>query len=252
MQVRLDDGGIYTPKKPIQTMLKWWEEFWGEFVPEATKKEPWALIINGDVIEGNPHGSKTSISTLIDDQVNAADELLRPILSMSGCAEYYHVRGTEAHVEKSAEAEERLAKMLGAKPNKHGQHARWRLKKRVGTHEGDFLHHIGTTGSSAHEASAVNAELTALLQESARWGHKAPDFLVRSHRHRAIEIRVPGERGWRFAVVTPSWQLMTPFAYKVPGARISTPQIGGIVIRSHQGICYTIPKIWHVQEDEAE
>ena len=250
--IRLDDGGTYVPSEAQQTLKKWWDEFWGEFVPTATKGEPYDVVCNGDVVEGVPHGSVAHFSAIMDEHCQAAVDLLRPVVSHKNCVAYWHVRGTEAHVGKSAELEERVARELGAVKSRTGQYARWELWKKLGPHLIHFLHHVGTTGSAAHEASAVNAELTALLTESARWNEKTPDALCRSHRHRAIEVRVPGPRGWRFAVVTPAWQLRTPFAFKVPGARVSSPQIGGLVIRSVDGYLYTVPWVKHIERDQPE
>jgi hypothetical protein len=92
------------------------------------------------------------------------------------------------------------------------------------------LHHIGTTGSAAHEASAVNAEISAMFNEAGRWETQPPDYIVRSHRHRSIAVDLDTARGRAAAIVTPAWQGKTPFAWKIPGARVSEPQIGGIVI----------------------
>ncbi len=39
--------------------------------------------------------------------------------------------------------------------------------------------------------------------------------------------------------MTPGWQGKTPFAWKIPGARLATPQFGGIVIKEDKkGILY--------------
>jgi hypothetical protein len=251
-QIKLDDGGYYVPSKEQQVLKSWWDEFWTEFVPRETKGEPYEVVCNGDAVEGVPHGSVAHVSAIMDEHCHAAVDLLRPVVAASQCSGYWHIRGTEAHVGKSAELEERVARELNAKKSKTGQHARWELWKKLGPHLIHFLHHVGTTGSAAHEASAVNAELTALLTESARWGERAPDALVRSHRHRAIEVRVPGPKGWRFACVTPAWQLRTPFAFKVPGARVSSPQIGGVIIRSVDGYLFTIPFVKHIARDDPE
>lgn len=252
VSVSLDGGGTYVASKAQRVLLSWWEEFWDEFVPRATDGEPFHLIVNGDCVEGSPHGSVAAYSAIMDEHCHGAEELLRPRINRGKCDGYWHIRGTEAHVGKSGEYEERVARNLGAIKGKTGEFARWELWKTVGDHVGHFLHHIGTTGSTAREASAVNGELSALLEESARWGERSPDFLVRSHRHRAIEVRLPGSRGWRFAVVTPAWQLRTPFAFKIPGGRLSTPQIGGMVIRSRKGACYTVPFVKHIERDNPE
>jgi hypothetical protein len=55
--------------------------------------------------------------------------------------------------------------------------------------------------------------------------------VVRSHRHRNSEIRLPAKWGYAIAFVTPAWQLKTPFVFRIPGGRTSTPQIGGSIIR---------------------
>lgn len=249
---QLDDGGTVTPSKLQLGIRAWWNEFWDDFVPAATKREPYDVVFNGDVVDGAPHGSVAHMSGLMDDQCNAAIALLKPAFRKA--KNVHFIRGTEAHVAKNAELEERVAKAVGAVPDETGRYARWELWKTVGDRLVHFLHHIGTSGSAAHEVSAVNAELTACLVEAARWGEKAPDMIVRSHRHRASEIRIPGTRGWMSAVVTPAWQAKTPFCYKIPGARLAPSQIGGIVIRFNpkENALYTIPFVRHIVRERPE
>lgn len=232
--MRIDGGGQYVPSDFQAGLWKWWRQFFDEWVPGVTKGEPYDLVHNGDAIDGVHHRSTTQISQNIEDQVRIAEACLER--EVERCRKsggtYYHIRGTEAHVGQSGEHEERLARNLGAKPNRENQFARFDLWKRVGekclVH---LLHHIGTTGSAAHEASAVNAELSAMYVEAARWGKEPPDFIVRSHRHRSIAVDLNSAKGYAAAIVTPAWQGKTPFTFKVPGARISEPQIGGIMIR---------------------
>ena len=235
--IRLDDGGFYRPSEFQIKLWELWREFWDDWAPTVTRGEPYDLVHNGDALEGVHHGSTTQISHNIEDQQRIAEAVLKPVVAACKATggTYYHIRGTEAHVGKTAEFEERLARSLGAKPNITGQYARWDLWKRVGSAKGPLvhlLHHVGTTGSAAHEASAVNAELTAEYVESARWNRQPPDFIVRSHRHRSIAVDMNSARGYAAAIVTPAWQGRTPFTWKIPGARISEPQVGGILIRS--------------------
>jgi hypothetical protein len=240
---RLDDGGVYHPS-PFQQKLKaFWDEFWGEWIPLVTKGEPFDVVHNGDALEGHHHRATTQISHNFEDQIRIAEALMFPVVER--CREmggrYYHVRGTEAHVGSSGVYEEMLAKRLGAIPNSDGQYARYDLWKRVGDSKGPLvhlLHHIGTTGSAAHEASAVNAEMTAEYVEAGRWGRQPPDYVVRSHRHRSIAVEFNSARGVSAAIVTPAWQGRTPFAYKIPGARLAEPQIGGILIRQGEEGAY--------------
>ena len=228
--VKLDDGGEYKPSEFQRGLWGYWRTFWDEFVPEATRGEPFAVVHNGDAIDGVHHNSTTQISHNLEDQQEIAYALLKPIVELCE-GRYYHIRGTEAHVGKSAREEEALAKRLNAIPNKEGQYARYDLWKNVGDRLVHLLHHIGTTGSAAYEATAVHKELIEEYNEAARWDKRVPDCIVRSHRHRNLEITIPTRKGKAIAVVTPCWQGKTPFAWKIPGARLSLPQFGGIVIR---------------------
>lgn len=231
--ITLDDGGKYTASAFQQKMWALWREFWDSWVPEVTKGEPFDLVHNGDVVDGVHHNSTTQISHNIGDQIAIAELALRPEVErcLASGGTYYHIRGTEAHVGQQGTHEERLARLLGAKPNALGQHARYDLWKRVGKALVHTMHHIGTTSSAAHESSAVNAELTAEYVEAARWNRESPDFVVRSHRHRSIAVDLNSAKGYAAAIVTPAWQGKTPYVWRIPGARISEPQLGGVLIR---------------------
>ncbi len=251
----LDGGGHYVPSDFQLKMWALWREFWDSWVPQVTRGEPYDLVHNGDAIDGVHHNSTTQISHNLEDQVRLAELVIGP--EAAKCKKrggtYYHIRGTEAHVGQSGENEERLARNLGAKPNGEGQHARFDLWKRVGpsclVH---LLHHIGTTSSAAHEASAVNAELTAEFYEAGRWNREPPDYIVRSHRHRSIAVEVDSAKGYAAAIVTPAWQLKTPYVWKIPGARVSEPQLGGILIRQGDEEHFYRRKVWSLDRSKEE
>jgi hypothetical protein len=227
----LDEGGKAMPSRIQLKMWAFWRQFWDEWVPRVTHGEPFAVVHNGDAIDGVHHGSTTQWSQSLADQRNHAEHILKPVVDACD-GRYYHIRGTEAHVGKSATEEEQLAKSLGAIPNEDGQYARWEMWKDIaGKGLIHFSHHIGTTSSAAHETSALNAEIASCFNEAGRWGHAPPAIVVRSHRHRCSEVRLPAAWGYATVFVTPAWQLKTPFVYRIPGGRNSTPQIGGSLIR---------------------
>jgi hypothetical protein len=260
-KIPLDDGGSYEWSNFQRKMWALWREFWDAWVPEVTRGEAYDVVHNGDAIDGVHHNSTTQISQNIEDQLVIAERVLAPVAHAcrkSG-GTYYHIRGTQAHVGQSGIYEEQLAKRLEAKPNKEGQHARYDLWKRVGVSTKrvraplvHLLHHIGTTSSASHESSAVNAELTAMYVEAARWGKEPPDFIVRSHRHRSIAVDLNSAKGYAAAIVTPAWQGKTPFVWKVPGARTSEPQIGGIAIRTGDEEFYYRRKVWTFDRSDEE
>jgi len=238
--IKLDDGGPYLPSITQLFIMDCWDEFWNVFVPWATHGEPYQIVNNGDALEGVHHRATTPITHNLTDQGRIALACLKPIVDRCK-GRFYMVRGTGAHVGVSAYNEEKLAEELGAIPNELGQFCRWDLWMEEGNGLIHFLHHIGTTSSAHHEASAVNAEMTAEYVEAARWGNRAPTVIVRSHRHRNIEVRIPTKDGYATGVVTPAWQGKTEFSWRIAGGRLSPPQIGGIVIRADDnGHLYTL------------
>lgn len=249
--VQLDDGGKYMPS-PIQLKL-WaiWEEFFA-WCDHVCQNEPYFLIHNGDVVEGVHHGDTSCWSTNLNDQNRCAIQCLKPRVEAKQCAGYYQVRGTEAHVGKQAVEEEKIAETLHAIPNEDGQHARWELWKRMGTDLCHFLHHIGTTSSSQHETSALNAEINAMYADAGRYGKEPPRIVARSHRHRCSEIRLPIHGAYATCFVTPAWQLKTPFAWKKAGARVTTPQIGGSIIRFGHDELHTRHFVINIERSKEE
>ena len=248
----LDNGGIYAPSSFQLNVWEWWREFWEDYVPAATKGEPYVVVHNGDAIDGVHHHSTTQITHNITYQKRIAVSVMAPVIAHPNCLAYYHIRGTEAHVGQSAQDEEALAKALGAVPNSIGQYARYELWKTVGPRLVHLLHHVGTTGSQAYEATAVHKELTESILEAGRWDRRRPDIIVRSHRHRYIETTIPTASGACRAVVTPSWQGKTSFAWRIPGARLAEPQFGGLVIRYAHGELFVRPFVKSLEREQPE
>ena len=244
--IRLDGGGFYSSSEEQKKMYAAWRRFWDEWIPEVTYGEPYAVVVNGDALDGVHHGTKTQISQNHADQATIAMEIFEPIVEACE-GRFYMTRGTEAHVGKSGEMEEGLARALGAIPDEAGNHSRYEIFLRMGNGLIHALHHIGTTGSSHYESTAVMKELTESYTESGRWGDDPPDVVVRSHRHRHLEVRVPTKLGYGMVFVTAGWQLKTPLTYRIAGGRLTTPQIGGSLIRQGKTDLYTRHKVWRME-----
>ena len=249
----LDDGGIYLPSRLQSITWEWWQEFWNDWVPLVCRNEPYDVVNNGDALEGVHHNSTTQISHNLNDQFRIAMEILEPIVAKA--RKYYHIRGTEAHAGSSGVEEERLAKALGAVPNNEGQYARYEIWKRVGDANGPLvhaMHHIGHTGSVAYESSALQAALTAEFVEAGKNRVEPPDYVVRAHRHRYLKVQNPSRRSEAATIVTPGWQLKTPFAYGIAGGQVSQPQFGGILIRQGNEEFYSRFKRWELSRPGIE
>lgn len=230
---KLDDGGWYKPSKLQIKVWRIWEELWNEWVPKVTKGEPYDLIINGDAIDGDHHSTTTIISRNLHDQFKAAKDCLGPMVerAIRSGGRLYHVRGTEAHVGQSAQEEERLAQALGAVPDEEGNHSRWELWKRIGGALCHVSHHIGTSGSQAYESSALMREMAESFVEAGRWGDEPAQVVVRGHRHRCMSITIPTDKGYGIVLVTPGWQLKTPYTHRIVQGRVGQPQFGAALIR---------------------
>lgn len=231
--IPLDGGGHYRPSALQKVVWRWWSEFWRDFVPTATKGEPFVVVNNGDALEGRHHNATTQVSHNLKDQLAAARSVLAPVVDACK-GQYYHVRGTEAHVGQSGENEEQLASKLGAIPNEDGHHARWELRLRLGGRLIHFTHHISTSSSPYANTTAIQRELVNSYLETGRWGDEPYSMIVRSHRHQHSEVSWQSVHSKVTGVVSPAWQLKTPFVYRI-GARMQQPEIGGLVIRLADG-----------------
>lgn len=246
----LDGGGGYTPSKLQNIVAAWWDIFWGEWVPQVTRGEPYAVVINGDVTDGRHHHSTSQITQNLADQAKMAVATLKPIRNKA--AHLFMVRGTSAHCGESSECEEQIAKALGAMPNGDGHYCRNELWLKVGDGLVNFMHHIGTAGSAAYETTALMREYAESCAEAGRWNLPAPNIIARAHRHRHSEVRVPTSTGYGVCFTTAAWQLKTPFVHKIAGGRLTMPQMGGSLIRFGDEELYTRHKTWNIQRAEPE
>jgi len=247
----MDEGGWFRPSSLQSTLAVWWNTFWREWVPEVCRREPFAVCVNGDTVDGHHHNAVTQWTHNLQTQRAAAREILAPIVELCE-GRFYMIRGTEAHVGPSGQEEEELARSLGAIPDEVGRFARYELWVRVGHGMVHLTHHIGTTGSMHYESTAPMRELAEAYVEAGRWGDETPDVVVRSHRHRNVEVRVQTHKGFATCCTTPGWQLKTPFAYRIAGARQAMPQIGGTLVRCGDEDIYTRHKVWSLKRPTVE
>ena len=240
----LDEGGLYIPSPMQKKVFAHWKFFWDEWVPQVCHNEPFIAVCNGDAIDGVHHQSVTQIThNLTYQRQHAVKIIKRDVINHPLCAGYYHMRGTEAHGGKSGAEEEQMARELDARPNDIGQYARYELWLRLGPALVHVTHHIGTSGSAAYETTALNRELTNAYTEAGRWGQESPNFVVRSHRHRNSEIRLPTALGYGTCFATAGWQMKTPLVYRL-GMKMSQPQFGGSMIRNGDEDVYSRHKFW--------
>lgn len=210
----------------LNAMQEWlwlcWEKTLS-FIDKETKGEPFALVLNGDLIEGNHHGTKEIISPDVGDHFNAAVQTLAPLAKIAAAS--FVVRGTEAHVQNS---EAGLGKVLGCQLNQElGIHAFDRLVLELNGVRHVFRHHIGTSVRRGLAGTQLSANLAEEQVEAANNGEKIPRVVVCSHRHKfGLYQDTNG-----LLVVTPPFQGLTRFGHKVVSQARTNP---GVVILSYE------------------
>ena len=225
--VPLDEGGELIPNLVQGAILRWWREFWDDFVPQRAKKRQRIIVVNGDLVEGTFHNVAALCAPNSSDQRKAAIALLEKERRKGDVL--YVVRGTEAHAGLSGGDEEAIGQALDCPVERGtGQYSRWHLLLKIHGVVLSFAHHIGVTQSPASEGTALTTQLVLAMKEAGQWGNVLPDLIIRSHRHRFWMSAAPGQRGTHTIITTPGWQGKTPFVQRISPATM--PQIGGVVV----------------------
>lgn len=193
---------------------EWLWEAWeatGEWIARKVRAEPFALVVNGDLIEGIHHRSTQVWSPDSSDHVAAAIRLLEPMAEAA--ARIYIVRGTEAHSGSAAEIV--IGTALGAQVV-HGQHAADCLDLAVHGCHCRFVHHIGTSSRLGLYATQLGVMLAEAQAQAARFGQEVPRVYVAGHRHTYGAYR--DDRG--LCITLPAWQVLTRYGWKVAPASV--------------------------------
>jgi hypothetical protein len=192
---------------PVQRWLnQCWEDML-QWVDEQVGTDPFAIVFNGDVIDGLHHGTKEVFSPEIDDQIEAATMFLAPLAMRA--AKRFFVLGTECHTNSH---EHRIAFELNGERNPETNRCSFsRLTLNMGHHTIICKHHIGTSMRMWTEASALASNLAEERLQAAVNNHPLPDVLVCSHRHKFGHW----QDSYGHCIVTPPWQCATRFAHKV-------------------------------------
>lgn len=243
-EIALDDGGQYQASKAQRWLWQCWNEYW-ERVQETQKREGAELlqVFNGDLVDGRSHNSVQILSENPNAQAAVFTECIRVPLALQPKAMWV-VRGTEAHVGKSAASEERIAdgfrrdkRPIVSDPDT-GTASHWHARMDINGVRLSFAHH-GRIGSRPWTKINVTANLAAeIFYEHAARGEPHPHLAIRSHFHRHVDtytahpVRV---------IQMPAWQLATSFVHRI--APESLADIGGVVILIREDGTYTVDPI---------
>lgn len=230
-EIALDDGGAYQASKAQRWLWQHWEGYWRHVagVRERLGADLY-VVMNGDLTDGDHHGT----TQILSGNPTAQAAVLNAVLSVPKAlrpTRWLFVRGTEAHVGKSAAFEERVA--LGMHKdgesvilcNDTGTASHWQARLVVHGVRLDFAHH-GRVGQRPWTKPNVTMNMAAeIFYEHAKHGIPHPHLAVRSHMHQFVDTHHAHPVR---AVQTPAWQLPTAFIHRIaPGA---LADIGGLVL----------------------
>lgn len=236
--VNLDDGGTYK----ISKGQRW---LWNSFLDYVDTINSYrvstggkvTLILNGDIIEADSKGrSRQVITRNKADILKIAFDTLEPILKISD--RVVVIRGTPAHVGKSAEYEESLAcDLTNVVPN--GEiNSFWTLDVEIGGVLMNIAHH-GKVGRMPHtKTNPLNTLAMTTVFDYA--GRRVPDLVIRSHNH------VKGDTYDNYpcrVLATPAWQLSTEYSYQ--GA-FGKADIGGYILLCENGQAEVVKKPYEI------
>jgi hypothetical protein len=245
--VELDDGGEYHASKVQRWLWQSWGDFWDEAARVRDEVDGALRVVsNGDLVEGDHHGTAQIISRHPGIEQAVAKSLLE-VPKSKGVESWHIVRGTESHVGKSGKAEEALARWLGAEPDPEtGNASWWHCRMDLDGVRLDFAHH-GRMGQRPWTRGNVVLNLAAeVFMEYAAAGKPHPHLAVRSHLHQWMDT---GSIHPVRVIQTPGWQLKTGYVHKV-AANSLIPHIGGALVLIRDGVLEWVrPVMFRAKED---
>jgi hypothetical protein len=234
--IDLDDGGAYTASKAQRWLWEDWLSFW-QRVERVREKEKAKLyqVFNGDLTDGNHHGTTQILSGNSSVQAHVVSECMKVPLELAPDKMWF-IRGTEAHVGKSAEGEEKIADGLRrdkrpiVRDRDTNTSSHWHAKLEVDGVRFDFAHHGRMGQRPWTEQNVVNNLAAEIFYEHAERGEPHPHFAIRSHHHRYADT---GDAHPVRVIQTPAWQLATAFIHRIAAGKLA--DIGGIILLVRDG-----------------
>jgi acyl carrier protein len=195
------------------------------------------VIFNGDLVEAD---SKKRSHQLITrnkaDLTRIATETIAPLVDISTRA--FFIRGTEAHVGKSAQYEEEIAADCSiAVKSSETVTSWWSLYADIGGVCFDVSHHGKLSTKPWNRPNALITHTFEKMLAYQKRGERVPDVFVQAHNHKS------GDTGGNLdslGVACLAWQLQTEYSIRIATAEIS--DIGGLIFVIENG-AYTWQKV---------
>jgi len=210
----------------IQKIIRrqWLESL--DLIKQRRNKRRLILVLNGDMVDGDHHGSVENFSTLQADQVEIAceliDELLQRIGFDSKTDKLYMTKGTYVHAGKQAQAEEQIARNFDAVPfisageEEQTRYLHHQLKLSINGRRFNIQHEGATVGRRPWtEDNGLFYLLKTKWFKHLQGKHDLADYYIYSHLHQYQQATyAPQPDVTLNARITPAWQFRTSYAEK--------------------------------------
>ena len=202
-----------------------WEEVIDN-IRQCRNKRRVILVLNGDMVDGDHHGSVENFSTLQTDQIDIAeeliDELMQGIKFDSKTDSLYMTKGTYVHTGHQAQAEEQIAKDFDAVPfisageEEQTRRLHHQLKLSINGRRFNVQHEGASVGRRPWtEDNGLFYLLKTKWFKYLQGEHDLADYYIYSHLHQYQQATYAPRKGKVLnARITPSWQFRTSYAEK--------------------------------------
>lgn len=217
----LSEGAVARITPFQQWLWEQWQDF-EQFCFRIVGDDPYTLIANGDMVEGEHHQTKQLIHPDSGMHGDIAKAVIKPLADKA--EHVLFVKGTRAHV--GTVSEDHIASAQGAEPDPFNKGAAWwRLRLRIHGCLCRASHHISATIRQSLEATQLSIQLAEERLAALRQRREVPKVFVRSHRHTFGQY----SDGDGLFLVTSAWQGSSEFVHKIlPTAELAI--VGGFVL----------------------
>lgn len=219
----IDEKNIHHASKAQLRIYKFWTQFWKRRKEDG---RPIVLVLGGDLVDGNHHGTH-QIWTLDEiTQSEAAVSLLKPIVDIS--KKTYLLKGTTAHSGQSGRFDDLVAKELGVPSYYH-------LRLKAGGVLFDLAHHgVGAGKRAWNMGNAVRNYGRSIMMSNVLQHRPPPQVVIRGHTHVACHETVHDGDYTTEVIVAPSWQLKTEHSHKI-SSESDLGDVGGVIVGVDNG-----------------
>lgn len=227
--LRVYDGVVVRPSKAQRWIKSKWQDMISD-VKKITNGMDLITVFNGDLIDGDHHGTYQLVTADQTEQARMCIEIITPLVDMSSKTVF--IRGTMSHVGREGRWDNLISRNFdNVETFGTGETSHWHADFEVDGVRFDVAHFSTQSGIARNSGNAIN-QLAAETEFSYyRNGKKPPHYAIRSHRH---IYKTSGDNFFTEAIQTPAWQLGT--SYVRSGANPnSLADIGAVLIICDNG-----------------